>query len=107
MSSAGTPEATAWFHVDSWSGFAVYSQWAGLRRLRGDRGLLPRPGDWVAVMYRPTFRSRPLFPWGERIARVEVHDSLPLRTIPSYWVGRTAVEHHEGPRALVDIYRLP
>ncbi|MBI1916521.1 MAG: hypothetical protein HYS12_17570 [Planctomycetes bacterium] len=101
------PGMTVWFHVETWGGFAVYSQWAGLRRFQGYGEPQPCPGDWVAVMYRPALRPRQLASWGERIAQVEVHDFLPLRTVPSYWNGRTAVEHHEGPRALVDVYRLP
>jgi hypothetical protein len=60
-------------------------------------------------MYRPANQpNRVLSPaGGELIGRLQVADSLPLRIIPTFGTGGTAVEHHEGPRAVVDIYRLP
>jgi hypothetical protein len=101
--------AAAWFTVDYWSGFDVYARWAGLRRLGGVDESGPHAGDWLAVMYRPLYHPQPspAPARAEHLARVEVRDSLPLRTIPCYWCGRAALEHHAGPRALVDIYRLP
>lgn len=98
--------ATTWFRVDCWCGFHVYAKWAGLRTIGAIDERLPRPGELLVVMSRPANQPMPTQPPGERIGRLEIQDSLPLRTIPSYWCGRTALEHHEGPRAVVDIYRL-
>ena len=101
---------TAWYWVDCYCGFEVYANLAGMHRIDGvDEPQRRRSGDWLGVMYRPALHEEPALTkgLGNPIGRIEIQDSLPVRTIPTYWCGRTALEHHEGPRAVVDIYRLP
>jgi hypothetical protein len=67
-----------------------------------------RRGDWLVVPeesedeWRLNINAVPC----EEITRVVIDDSLPLQTITCYYGGRTPLEHHEGPRLTVHIYRV-
>ena len=95
--------ANCWFVAGS--GFDFYCERAGLRRVT--RHGHPGPGDWLvvesthaeAVNYPP-----PAFPPARRLV---VSDWLPLRTQRCYYASGTPVEHRDGPRFVVSIYRFP
>jgi hypothetical protein len=98
--------AAVWYQVDCIGGFGAYARLAGMRRWGWPDQPAPRSGDWVVMLYRPvTHTNHDLaLPPGEPIARFQIADPLPLRIVACY---RSAVAHQEGPRALVDVYRVP
>jgi hypothetical protein len=66
-----------------------------------------RAGDWLVV---PTRIDRQTMKMDEGQLRPEFSfffdDPVPLRTIWNYYGGEAALEHHEGPRMEVTIYRV-
>ena len=42
----------------------------------------------------------------EEVQRLTLDDPVPLRTVACYYAGRAPLEHHEGPRMTVRIYRV-
>ena len=42
----------------------------------------------------------------EEVQRLTLDDPVPLRTVACYYGGRAPLEHHEGPRMTVRIYRV-
>jgi hypothetical protein len=99
------PDARIWF-AGHW-GFQYYAEQAGMLPLlpTDER---PRPGEWVVV---PDARVTQQ-PWRAGVDRGEVmtvlrwDDALGLRTVPCYYGGNSALEHHEGPRLCVTILRI-
>lgn len=94
-----------WF-VGHW-GFQFYGQRAGLVPLlpTDER---PQPGEWVIspdsrVTQQPWYAGRGR---AEVVTTLDWHDGLGLRTVPCYYGGNTPLEHHEGPRVRVTIYRV-
>ncbi len=94
------PEAIIRFRGD-W-GFAFYAEQAGLQPLSAKRP--QQPGEWLISSGERinTCDASGL----ETIAKIRIGDALPLRTMPCYYDGRTALEHHEGPRYVAVIARL-
>jgi hypothetical protein len=94
------PQATIWSY-GLW-GFQYYTEQAAIHTVK----LNPRPGDWL-IAGDPRYS-----PWPgplhrlEVVAERQVTDRLPLRTVACYYGGRTALEHHEGPRYTCIIYRV-
>jgi hypothetical protein len=94
------PHAAVWC-CGLW-GFRFYAERAGMRVSKQHI----RPGDWL-VVGDPRFGA-----WPGPLDRLEVMtqrhltDWIPLRTAACYYGGRTALEHHEGPRYTYRIYRL-
>jgi hypothetical protein len=99
------PGAKLWF-VGHW-GFQYYAEQAGMKPVAPNASQL-RPGDWLMV---PDERHHQQLIEIDRRAATEVHrievgDGLPLRTVMCYFAGRAPIEHHEGPRIVVTIYRI-
>jgi 4-amino-4-deoxy-L-arabinose transferase-like glycosyltransferase len=99
--------ATAWYCGKF--GFGYYAKHAGMRPVPGQdvRGeQSPRPGDWV-VIGDPRH-----LPWPgpkerlEPVLEVQLTDRIPLRMVPCYYGGRTALEHQEGARYSFTINRF-
>jgi hypothetical protein len=67
-----------------------------------------RRGDWLVVTEESD--EKRLLDLAavprEAVGRIVIEDSLPVRTVPCFYGGRTPLEHHEGPRLMVDIYRI-
>jgi hypothetical protein len=67
-----------------------------------------RSGDWLVVA--EDYFQKPALDFSalprEEVNRVVIDDPLPLQTVPCFYGGRTPLEHHEGPRLVVDIYRV-
>jgi hypothetical protein len=99
------PGATVWF-AGHW-GFQYYAERAGWIPLRVDESQ-PRCGDWLVLPDRRVAQQ----PWPIDPAQLQAvvtlcwEDGLGLRTVPTYYSGNTALEHHEGPRIEVTIYRV-
>ncbi len=91
-------------------GFQYYADRCGMRStyqyaLPPDA---PREGDWLAApdghvaseeidLTGPALREE---------ARLTLTDPVPLRTVLCYYGGRAPLEHHEGPRMTVRIFRV-
>lgn len=93
--------AVIWYRGD-W-GFCYYAERAGLRPLAAGR--TPQPGDWIVIEQGHGSLDgvgRPL----ERNGEIQVGGGPPLRTVPCYYDGRTALEHRDGPRCVAAIYRV-
>ncbi len=97
--------ATVWY-VGHW-GFQFYVERAGMRPvLLGESQL--RKGDWLVVPDKPIVRQNLQIDPGlvEPVDTISVQDSVPLRTVQGYYGGPSPLEHHEGPRVSVRIYRI-
>jgi hypothetical protein len=99
------PGALIWF-TGHW-GFQFYAERAGLMPLVVDDPR-PRCGEWLVLPDRRMVED----PWPIDLGRAQAvttlrwSDGVGLRTVPSYYCGNTALEHQEGPRFEVTIYRL-
>jgi len=106
------PDATIWY-VGHW-GFQHYAERAGMLPVVPD-GARPRvepshlrQGDWLV---KPSWRlNQQMVHVSDRhtecMAVMSFSDPLPLRTVANYYGGRSPLEHHEGPRVLLTIYRV-
>jgi hypothetical protein len=102
---AETFQGTAWC-LGSW-GFQFYAQRAGLSSAAPDRSRL-RAGDILIVPDPPLCIDELVLASDrfEAIDHILVTDCLPVRTVSCYYGGRTPVEHHEGPRIALTVYRV-
>lgn len=98
------------FYVGHW-GFQYYAEQAGMiaavDRQFYKRTIL-RAGDWLVV---PCARIAQQQFWIDEARTERAHvlsrsDGIPLRTLYCYYLGRTPLERHEGPRMQVTIYRV-
>ncbi len=105
LAHAGNPEGTVWY-VGRW-GFRYYAERAGMRPLVPDETHL-RPGDRLVIADPRIIQpSMILDPAATRpVGEVEVSDPLPYRTQPSYYYGRTPLQHATGPRMTVQALRV-
>jgi hypothetical protein len=100
------PEATIWY-VGHW-GFQFYAERAGMKPVVATRSRLGA-GDWLVVpdqridQQAIALDQERLCPWGEPLF---VQDDLPWRTVSCYYGGSAPLEHQEGPRLMVQVYRV-
>jgi len=105
------PEARIWY-VGHW-GFQHYAERAGMRPIvpAGYAGVTPSvllPGDWLV---KPDERLEQQRIRVDRVRAQSVRvlsqvDVVPLRTVQCYYGGFAPLEHHEGPRIEVEIFRI-
>jgi acetyl esterase/lipase len=95
--------ADGWFVAAS--SFDFHAERAGLRRVTKHEG--PRPGDWLVIEHTHAELVRYPLPAWPPARRLVATDWLPLRTQLCYYGSGTPVEHRDGPRFTVSIYRLP
>jgi hypothetical protein len=95
--------ADGWFVASS--GFDFYAERAGLRRVT--RREAPRPGDWLVIEGTHADLVRYPLPAWPPTWRLVPADWLPLRTQHCFYGSGTPVEHCDGPRFVVSIYRVP
>jgi hypothetical protein len=97
------PDPAVWYLGGN--GFWFYAERAGMRRVAP--GAAPGPGDWLICddVYPepPRLGAHPPTPCVD----LSVRDRLPLRANPGFYTGGTPLEHHEGPRAHLTVYRQP
>lgn len=104
------PDARIWY-VGHW-GFQHYAERAGMAPVvpggfRVEPSLLRR-GDWLV---KPEWRlnQQMIRVDPERTARVKVlriQDWIPLRTVQTFYGGFVPLEHHQGPRVVIEVYRV-
>ena len=87
------------------SSFDFHAERAGLRRVTKREA--PRPGDWLVIEHtHAELVHYPLPAWAPA-HRLVATDWLPLRTQLCYYGCGTPLEHRDGPRCTVSIYRMP
>jgi hypothetical protein len=100
-----TPEGKRWC-LGSWA-LQYYSGRAGFEPAVPDRTRL-NAGD-VLMVRDPSMSARALALSPDQIQpldRIVISDALPVRTVTCFYGGRTPLEHHEGPRVAVSVYRV-
>jgi hypothetical protein len=99
------PAGTVWY-VAHW-GFQYYAERAGMKPVVADESRL-RSGDWLVVpdaryeQQRIEINDDAL----ELVDTLSIQDFLPWRTVRCFYGGRVPLEHQEGPRRSVRIYRV-
>jgi hypothetical protein len=101
------PAANTWY-VARW-GFQFYAERVGMKPVIPDQSDL-QPGDWL-VMSDSIYFPKPLAAHLDRykidpVAQVVIEDRLPLQTMLGYYNSGLPIQHHEGPRKGVRIYRV-
>jgi hypothetical protein len=96
---------TVWF-VGHW-GFQFYAERAGMQPLIPEISEL-QPGDWLVVPERRFEQQRITFPAEavEEVSPLLIEDALPVRTVRFFYGGVMPLEHQEGPRLTVRLYRV-
>ncbi len=101
------PPATTWY-VARW-GFQYYAERAGMKPVLPDQSDF-QPGDWLVIsdsIYFPKPVSAHINRYKiDPVAQVVLEDRLPLRTMLGYYNSGLPIQHHEGPRRRVQIYRI-
>jgi hypothetical protein len=95
------------WYVGHW-GFQYYAERRGMEPLDSAASQL-HPGDWLVVP-DPRLEQQALridLTRLRREATLRADAIVPLRTAPCFYGGRTPLEHHEGTRLEVHIYRVP
>jgi hypothetical protein len=101
-------EQTTTWYVARW-GFQFYAERAGMVPIFPDESKL-QPGDWLALSDGPAntkavteYLSRYRL---EPVTKLEFADRLPLGTMLGYYSTGIPIHHQEGPRRIVQIYRV-
>ncbi|MCI0455761.1 MAG: glycosyltransferase family 39 protein [Gemmataceae bacterium] len=100
------PGATIWY-VGHW-GFQFYAERARMKPVVPNRSRLG-VGDWLVVpdqrinQQEIHLEKGKVCLWGEPLV---VTDRVPLRTVSCFYGGAAPLEHQEGPRLSVQLYRV-
>lgn len=101
-----TKDNTHW-HL-TWWGLSYYADEQGLKQLKLNQ-TIPKKGDIISVHNieelvkdLKTHKEIDL----ELIETVNVGDGFPLRTTSNYYSGRTPMEHNQGPRVSILVYKV-
>ena len=108
-------EASAWvqargaqrvWYTGHW-GFQYYAEHHGMQPLYVGGGPV-RPGDYLVIPDEPHDRQGVQLDLPKLVQECVVveEDPIPLRTVVNYYGGTVALEHHDGPRLRVRIYRV-
>jgi hypothetical protein len=106
IASSGPPP-TNWY-VARW-GFQFYAERAGMKPVLPDESEF-QPGDWLVISDSIYF-PKPVAAHINRyridpVSLVVIEDWLPLQTMLGYYSSGIPIQHHEGPRRTVKIYRV-
>jgi hypothetical protein len=108
------PNARIWY-VGHW-GFQFYAEQAGMKPVvpTAPTGWSSKPpselqaGDWLVVP-EPRLNQQPIRvepDCTEPVEEIVVETRVPLRTVQCFYGGQAPLEHHEGPRGRVTVYRV-
>jgi hypothetical protein len=88
-------------------GFQYYAEHRGMKPLFVGCETV-QPGDYLAIPDKPHEQQNIELDMQNVIDehQVIVEDVIPLRTVPNFYGGTSALEHHDGPRMIVRIYRV-
>jgi hypothetical protein len=96
---------TTWYSA-TWA-VCYYAERDGMVPLAPNRQHV-RAGDLLVIVEQPLIRfafaldRAPVTP----VAVIDQQDDLPWRTVVCYYGGRTPLQHHEGPRLRLTVYRV-
>lgn len=100
-------QSVTWY-VARW-GFQFYAERAGMKPVFPDESKL-QPGDWLAVSDGPANTKVVTEYLGryrlEPMKKLEFTDRFPLGTMFGYYSTGIPIHHQEGPRRIVQIYRV-
>ena len=101
------PPATIWY-VARW-GFQYYAERAGMKPVLPDQSDF-QPGDWLVISDSVYF-PKPVSAHIDRykidpVTQVVLEDRLPLQTMLGFYNSGMPIQHHEGPRRTIRIYRV-
>jgi hypothetical protein len=101
-----TKDNTHW-HL-TWWGLSYYADKQGLKQLAINQ-TIPKKGDIISdhnidelVKDLKMHKELDL----ELLETVNVGDGFPLRTTSNYYSGRTPLEHNQGPRVSILVYKV-
>ncbi len=98
------PDGRIWF-LGHW-GFQYYAERAGMQPVIPDTSLLA-PGDWLVVPGRVHLQEvRVREDQVSRVGVLDIEDRWPLATNLGFYGGSTPLDHLEGPRQHVQIFRV-
>ncbi len=101
------PAASTWY-VARW-GFQHYAERAGMKPVLPDQSDF-QPGDWLVIsdsIYFPKPVAAHINRYKiEPVTQVILADRLPLQTMLGYYSSGLPLQHHEGPRRTIRIYRI-
>jgi hypothetical protein len=101
------PASNTWY-VARW-GFQFYAERAGMKPVLPDESDF-QPGDWLVIsdsIYFPKPVSAHINRYKiDPVSQVVLEDWLPLQTMLGYYSTGIPIQHHEGPRRTVKIYRV-
>jgi hypothetical protein len=101
------PATNIWY-VARW-GFQYYAEHAGMKPVLPDQSNFQQ-GDWLVIsdsVYFPKPVAAHISRYNvEPVAEVVLEDRLPLKTMLGYYNSGLPIQHHEGPRRSVKIYRI-
>jgi hypothetical protein len=92
----------------TWWGLSYYADKQGLKQLAINQ-TIPKKGDIISVhnieeLVKDLKMHKEIDL--ELLETVNVGDGFPLRTTSNYYSGRTPMEHNQGPRASVLVYKV-
>jgi hypothetical protein len=101
------PPSNTWY-IARW-GFQFYAERAGMKPVLPDESDF-QPGDWL-VISDSIYLPKPVSAYINRykidpVSQVVLEDRLPLRTMLGYYSSGIPIQHHEGPRRTIRIYRV-
>jgi hypothetical protein len=101
------PPSNTWY-IARW-GFQFYAERAGMKPVLPDESDF-QPGDWLVISDSIYF-PKPVSAYINRykidpVSQVVLEDRLPLRTMLGYYSSGIPIQHHEGPRRTIRIYRV-
>jgi hypothetical protein len=97
--------ARVWY-AGHW-GFQYYAEHRGMMPLFVGSETV-QPGDYLAIPDKPHNQQAIELDLRKVVEehQVIVEDMIPLSTVPNFYGGTSALEHHDGPRMVVRIYRV-
>jgi hypothetical protein len=100
-------DMTTWY-VARW-GFQYYAERAGMKPVLPGQSDFHQ-GDWLVIsdsVYFPKPVAAHIHRYKiDPVAEVVIEDRLPLRTMLGFYNSGIPLQHHEGPRRTVRIYRI-
>jgi hypothetical protein len=101
------PASNTWY-VARW-GFQYYAERAGMKPVLPDQSDF-QPGDWLVIsdsIYFPQPVAAHINRYKiDPVSEVVIEDRLPLQTMLGYYSSGIPIQHHEGPRRTIRIYRV-
>ena len=104
---SGSRGGDVWY-VARW-GFQYYAERSGMKPVIADESKF-QAGDWLVIsdgLHHPQVVAEHIGRYQiEPVGQLSVADSFPLGTMMGYYNSGIPIDHHEGPRRTVSLYRI-